>query len=661
LNRTTALFVALAILLGHALAIHKTAAGEIAPPYDMAYAAFRIARNFVQSGEFAWSSGTIGIESYPSLLWILLMSLAERFYWSVNQAAQSIGMVSALLCVLTLAQFSPGRLAGVIAPLLFVVSGSIAAAALSGMETATVALLVTFSFLAYERGWRVALAVSLSLTAISRPQGLLFVLVLLAVEAVRRLVALRRPPKTPRASLWISFAGPVVLAAAMAYIRHQATGHWTSTWISQLFEARPKVVGEGLQYVRDFFVSSGGGLLFVFPLWYLARGSLSGVGIRACVLTVAWIVGEIFAGGGSLPYSEAMTPILAVLLVAVQEAMQLALDSRRRGWPQVSWVLFLLGLSASALASKFPGDLGPIPFEALHRQWMTPHTVARFGYREDLGRLGLAEEILATERLREIGLFLRDNIDANHTVLSPWPGAIGYLSRRQVIDPLGRTSPSPGEARTRVWEGMPRADIAKALSLSPDYVIPSLAFGEAAPSAQDIAQEWTKSLDLLKDKQQRALNLKSRMADYELITVPVVGSGSRAGIFPRNYFRFLRRVSLGLAPRVFIESDGERLRVEVGHAAYPQLVDLRVQARDASGAKWTLRPTGEWVKAPNALARTSIMLFHTGERRIRLIETAPPPGDGSWEVRAVLRNPGASGESLFSSVSSDALLRIPPR
>lgn len=661
MNRTTALFVALAILLGHALAVHKTAGGEIAPPYDIAYVAFRIGRNFAQTGELVWSEGVLGVESYPSLLWIALSGAIERLYLPVHRVCQGVCMISALLCALTLAQFSPGRLAGVIAPLLFVVSGSVAASALSGIETATLGLLITFSFLAYERGWRAPLGVALVLAATARPQGLLFALSLLAIECVRRVLERRNPDAPRRPTLWLALAAPIAAAAATSVLRWQATGHWTSSWFSQLLELRPRSVREGSLYLMDFVLTSGSGALFVFPLWYWLRRSLSGVGIRACVLTLVWSVAVALSGGGFLPFSESMAPIVAVLLVAVQEAMQIALDSQRRIWPQATWVLFIAGLGASALASKFPGDIGPLPAEALHRAWMTPHTQSRYGYVEELGRVGLAEEILATERLREIGLFLRDNIDVDHAILTPWPGAIGYLTQRRVIDPLGRAAPSPGEARTRPWEGVTRADVLEALAAKPEYVLPSLRFGELSPTAQDVAAEWVQSLDLLREKQQRALHLRSYLGDYELITVPVVGEGSRPGVFPRNHFRLLRRVDLGLTPHVSARIDERQLKIDVAHRSYPQLVDLRVQAVASDGRPWSLRPNGQWERVANIVARSSLMLFHTGDRTIRLLECSVPPELNGAEIQAVLRNPGAVGESLFSTASAEASVRVPVR
>ena len=550
MNRTTALLVAAAILLGHALAIHKTAGGEIAPPYDVAYVAFRIARNFVQTGHFAWETGVASGDSYPSLVWIGVAAIAERLYLHVNQICQALSMLAAFACVFTLAQFSPVRLSGAIAPLLFVVSGGIASAALSGTETSTLAFLVLFAFLAYERGWRWCLGVSLALTVVARPQGLLFALCLLSIEVARRVFA--KKDAAPRKTLWLAFGAPLALALIVGVLRHQATGHFDDPWLAQLLELKPRVAREGAWYLLDFVVASGNALLFVFPLWYLARGVLSGVGARACVLTLAWATAIGLAGGGHLPFFEALTPIVAVMLVAVQEAMQIALDSKRRAWPKVTWTLFVLGQCGSALASKLPGHLGPVPFESVQRAWMTPRTVARFGYEEPLGRMGLAEEILATERLREIGIFLRDHLDPSSTVLSPWPGAIGYLSRLTVIDPLGRTTPSPGADRTRAWEGLPRADVAGALAQRPDYIVPTIRFGPEAPTAYSIAAAWAKSLDNEPNAKQRSTGIHSQLIGYELITLPVTNPFRRPGTFPRSQFQMMRRRDLGLSPKLLV-------------------------------------------------------------------------------------------------------------
>ena len=142
MNRTLALLLTIAILLAHMLAIHKNALGAIAPPYDNAHVVYRIARNLVESQSFAWDHGSPAVESFPSLLWVTIAAIGTRLYFGVTMFCQTIGALSALITVFVLARFSPVRLAGVIAPLLFVVSGGIAAAAASGAETSSLALFV---------------------------------------------------------------------------------------------------------------------------------------------------------------------------------------------------------------------------------------------------------------------------------------------------------------------------------------------------------------------------------------------------------------------------------------------------------------------------------------------------------------------------------------
>src|SRR5688500_5518367 len=135
MNRTLALLLTVAVLLAHMLAIHKSSTGAIAPPYDDAHVTYRVARNLVETQSLAWDQGSPAVESFPSLTWVLVGGLGQRLQFGVTMFCQTVGALSALITVFVLARFSPGRLAGVIAPLLFVVSGGIAAAAASGAET----------------------------------------------------------------------------------------------------------------------------------------------------------------------------------------------------------------------------------------------------------------------------------------------------------------------------------------------------------------------------------------------------------------------------------------------------------------------------------------------------------------------------------------------
>jgi hypothetical protein len=646
MNRTLALFLTLVTLLAHTLAIHKDSIGEIAPPYDQAHVAYRLGRNFVESGSVAWDPGLPPGESYPSPLWVGVAAFAERIYLGVTSFCQLVGMLSALFAVLVLAQFSPVRLAGVIAPVLFVASGGIAAAAGSGMETAFFTLLVTASFLAFERRRPVLLGILLALTCATRPEGALFPLALFVLEVAGAVRA-----RVPRRPLWWSFVPPALVSALIVAVRYSTLGHFLSPWTSSLLEIDVDRWKRGLVYLGDFALSSGWTILLVFPLWFGLRGRLTGTGRRALLLAVAWAAMIAAGGGGALPFFAALVPSFAILLIAIQESMTLALDSGRRGAPQLTWALFLCGLAASFLGSKYPGDLGQLKLERLHRAWMTPHSTPRFGYQQQLGRLGLAEEIDATQRLRSLGIFLRGQLDPQHTVLTPWPGAVGYLSRLRVIDMLGRTTPPPGHDRVLPWTGMPRADVLAALSQAPDYIVPMIAWRQPVPEARDIAANWARELDIDPDDPRRAPHIRDELRTYELITVPIPLGNSSAPDRPKRPFYLLRRKALGLAPVLSVELEGKQFRITVAHRAHEQLVDLRVLLRDAAGELHSMLPTGGFIDGSSACARRSIVLYPTGTRRIELAVGELPDNIDAVELRAVLRNPGARGEHSFAAVS----------
>jgi hypothetical protein len=649
MNRTIALFLALVVLLAHTLAIYSSESGALAPPYDFAHVAFRMARNVVQNGVFAWNADLPPGESYPSLLWIGVAAFAERFYLTVTSFCQTVGVVSALLAVLVISKFSPLRLAGVIAPLLLVVSGPVAAAAGSGTEHTTAALFIAIAFLAQEHAHPLIFSAAMVLVAMIRAEGALLIGVFFAFEIARgwRGGFLRER--------FLPFVAPAVAFGLAALARKLSVGTWISPAGGELFAYDPQRVKLGLAFLRDFLVGSGGPILIVVPLWYAVRGVLGAVGVRALVLSLAWCAMVGWMGGGPLPFFARMVPILPVWFVAVQEGMTIALDSKRRGLPEFAWTAFLLGLTISALASKFPGNLGPFRVETLHRRWMQPLAAGPFGYSRPLGRLGLAEEIAATERLRALGVFLRDQVDANETVLTAWPGAVGYLSRLRVFDVLGRATPAPGSDHLRSWSSLPRADVVAALDERPSYIVPLLHGGNAAPTVQGIADVWSNRLDSDPDDADRAVTIRERLNQYELFTVALGPASRLAGAPVDDPMYLLRRKDMNLAPRVRLSRDGKRWRVEVQHRAHEELVDLRVQALDVDQHLWALEPHGHFSRDSSILARRSILLFPTGARVIQFVEFELPEDVASFrEVRAVLRNPGAEGEGPYAFASNEA-------
>ncbi len=653
MNRTIAMFLAMAILLAHTLAIHVDADGNFAYPYDLPHVAYRLARNFVHHGSFSWDPLLAASESYPSPLWVGVAAVAEQLYKPVTLFCQTIGIASAMATVVVLAGFSTGRLAGVVAPLLLVVSGAIAAAAGSGTEIPLLALLVTAGFLAYERRRPWLMGLAWGFACLTRPEAMWIGLALLLIELVRRARGTGEEPPVLR-----GFAIPIVLLAGMSAVRFSLTGELLAPATEGLFTLEREEFVRGGRYLLDFFLASGGPLLVAFPAWYALRHALGGMGTRALVLTIVWCAVVGISGGGTLPMGIDMAPILPVLYVSVQEAVTVAIDSRRRWLTPVVWALFVLGLTTSAISSKYPGDLGPLPTERVLRALMEPFASPRFGYAGRKGRLGVTEEIDMTGRLRSVGIFMRDHLDPSHTVLTPWPGAVGYLSRLRVIDALGRTSPLPGQDRVSMWTGVSRADVAMALELEPDYIVPQVQFTELAPTEQVIAASWIKELDILHKLPKRKLDVRKQLLTYELIAVPIDDRPSQPGGEFTRPFYLMRKRSLGLAPTLSVSFDGREFAIDVQHRSHEQLVDLRVTASDAQGRRWTMRPTGAWEAGAPVLARSRILLFPTGTRRIRLARGSLEGLTDPVELRVVLRNPGARGDRGFALASEELSVSV---
>ena len=644
MNRTIALFLALAVLLAHALALHESTSGDVAPPYDQAHVAYRLGRNLAQTGAIAWEADEAGAETHPSLLLIGLASIAERAYVSVTIFCQSLGAIATFLVVIAVSFFSPVRLAGVIAPLLLVVSGGLASSALSGTEVPLAALFAITGFLAFERRRPVLLAISLPLLCATRAEGVLLAIAIFLCELSGPRLA--RPAGR---RMLAAFVPAGLLLVAVSTIRYFSQGTPLSPAMSKILACDG--FARGSAFVIDFAVGSVTPFLIAFPLWYFMRRTLPATGGRALLFSGVWSMAIAASGGGSMPFAGEMIPVLPILCVSVQEAMTLALDSQRRGLPQLSWALFLFGMIGSGLASKFPGDLGPIPTERLHRNWLKPRASMPFGYDNGLSRLALFEELQVTERLRAIGLFLRDHVDPDSTLLTPWPGSVGYLSSLRVIDLMGRVSVAPPRDRVVAWSGRPRADVLAALELAPDYIMPSLKAFHRSPPVSDLAADWIEGLDLPSDNpEQRHQQLVSAFAHYEMLAVPIQYEAEPPSA-DAAVLHLLRRRNLKLAPQLTVDVKEGIFTVEARHRSHGQIVDLRVQVVDNKGSTWSMRPTGEFVQKPNVLARTRLFLPDTGNRSIRLVMAALPTECRAVRMRIALRNPGARGDHLFADAS----------
>ncbi len=685
MNRSIALFVALVLLLAHILAIHNDGEGYFAYPYDQAYVALRMARNLVHDGELRWNLGTAPFESYPSMLWVGVAAIGERLAVTlpnlkVHLFLQTVGVLSTLFTVIMAAHFRADRAAGLIAPLLLVTSGSIAAAAASGLETPLLMLCIVAAFWSLERGYSRRFALALTACVLVRPEGIvavfgLFVLRLLERARARDGAGSAGPTGASEANvdasahvaarrgsraLW-PFVFPAIAVACELFIRSSVTGHLLSPTLGAMVRPYSMQWMSGLLALRDFVIVTVSLVLLVYPLLYLIRGKLSTLGMRALFIAVLWLAMCVWQGRSPLPFGQNFSPALPLVFLAVQEGMIEALDGAWQAARRMALLALVVCLGGSALASKIPGRIGPVLTVDWHEAWMRPSGSARFGFEMPLGRLGMIEEIEHTRRMRALGVFMAVELEPGSTVLTPWPGVVGYLSRLRIVDALGRTNPIAGTTKPTAWTRREHVDVVAALQSHPDYVVPWIESGPGIPTMPDIARTWFQELDSRSGEPGRLQQIERALREYELITVPL--AAEKRGTAPRRSspFLLLRRRELEDRPKLELTLDGGDARVEVRHASHQQIVDLSIQAVDEQARTWWMRPTGEFVQDARVRARVEILLYDTGTRSIELARLTLPETIGGSRIRllrAVLRNPRSMNDHLYALASEEALQRF---
>lgn len=588
MNRVTAVLLAAGALLVHMLALYRDASGAFGVPYESAYAAFRLGRNLAHEGVLAWDTltGDGGLASYPSPLWVASAWLAERlWWWSVTQFAQLIGILSTLGTVAISTRFDTDRIAGIVPALLLVSCGALAIAGPSGTEWSLVTLLFVTAFVAQEHGRRAVLAVSLAALVAARPEGVLMV----GALAVQCLTA-RRP------RLLSSYV-PAALTLPLLALAGAGYGHQ----LREMLTPDSARVMLGLGSLWDFVRTTVSPFLIVFPLIALAVGELSAVGRRAAALSLAWTTIIVMEGGGPWALQLAFVPALPLVFIAVEQGIASALDTYKPAMERLAWLAIGVAMAGSLLASRFPGDLGPIRLMALYERWLTPAARPPQGHPPVIARASLHQEIILTREARRIGRFARENLSPETTLLTPWPGAIGYISRIRVLDLLGRTTALPGAPLAPWWPTWRTADLVAALSLEPDYILPSLSphgLGGGAPTV--VAREFISPADLADPEFERAV--RGMLAHYELVACP-----AREDPNDRRPIYFMRRVDSAAWPVVKLTRSGAALVVEVVPQTVgpPLLVHLEVLVACLDGRRVWMAPSGtEWASTPRAARGT---------------------------------------------------------
>lgn len=577
MNRVTAVLLAAGALLVHMLALYRDVYGSFGVPYEYAYNAFRLGRNLAHHGHVVWDpiSGAGSLASYPSPLWIGVAAIAEQLWWPATKIAQIVGVLCTLGTVALSTRFDTDRIAGVVPALLLVSCGALAVAGPSGTEWSLVTFLLVTAFVAQEHRRRTLLAVTVALLVAARPEGAVMAVAL----AIQALTARRR-------SLLVCY-----VPAALTFAVLTLAGALYPTRIADIFTPSTERVLQGLAAQWDFARTTFSPFLLVFPLVALLAGELSAIGRRALALAALWVLCIVLEGSGPWALQLAFVPALPLTFIAVEQGIARALDTYKPALERMSWFAIAVAMAGSVLAGRFPGDLGPLSLTTLYERWFTPTASPPQGHPRAIARNSLHNEITLTRDARRIGLFIRDRLPAETTILTAWPGAIGYLSRARVFDLHGRTTPI-GDAPLQPWWPTTRSatQLLAALAERPDYIVPTLS--SAGPSEEGapmfVARDFLAEADLLDSD--FSAEVRQLLTGYEFVACAMIDVP-----LDRRPVYLLRRATPEGWPTLRLAFEGGNLSVEAlaPESGPPLLARLVVRVTRADGSPAWVRPTGE--------------------------------------------------------------------
>ena len=476
------------IVLAGALALFAAAFAHYRTELiDDAYISLRYARHLAHGDGLVWNPGE-AVEGYTDFLWVILLSLTG----ASPAAAWALGALSGALLLVLLARpperlRAPG-LAGALLPLAVAAHLALPYWAAKGLETALFTLLVTGGLFLHAgaRGPRGALLGIhlLALSALTRPEGLLFLALAVVDRACRR--------GDPARLLAILL--PVLLLAPHFVFRLAYYGYpLPNTFYAKVGGGVEQCL-RGLHYLSAFFLRPAS-VLFLAALAAAApRGPhrFLAVAVAAGCAGVAYVGGDAF---GAYRFVIPVLPALSLLTVAGFARLSERLPRALAAPAPPALALLLAG-------ALFAGSRGPVEAEE-------------------------SEVRRVTSLMVEVGRLLKERTPEWVTIALNPSGAIPYYSDRRAIDMLGLNDAhiaheTIGTMGTR-RAGHEKGDGAYVLSRKPELIL--------------IGNVWVDE-----NKQVTKIN-PSRRSEVEIMKIPAVFEDYEIVLFEMSGGRSLKALA----------------------------------------------------------------------------------------------------------------------
>lgn len=482
----TYLLLACLILLAHQ-AFYYRALGSDA--IDDAYISFRYAKNLVGGDGLVFNVGE-RVEGYTNFLWTIILAIFIRLGFEPSPVAIGLGALFSFATLwlvyrfldLTSVRDSP---LPVIAVLFLALDGSFALWAVSGMETSMFAFLVLAAMTSYLWEWKnekpgLLSGVLLALTAMTRPEGVLVLGVVVVHQALARLLVQRRL----LASADVARAG-VFLGLYLPYFLWRY--YYYGFLLPNTFYAKVTVRGteaqhqRGLLHLHTFVNVHLSWLLPLFALVPLLKRKFS-FWLTSLVALVLVFTSYIVYVGGDWSVGRFFVPILPAVYVLVATGLVEAYESLRQWVARVTnsprALLILRWAALSALAVVL---LALFNFSSLDGEYEL--FVVRF------------QAARATHARVALGKWLHDNVPTDTFIAVDAAGQIPYYSDLRTLDMFGVNDVHTAHLKIETMgQGVPgheKFDFDYIMWRQPDLIIAGARFLDGSDAYERLDLPWT--------------------------------------------------------------------------------------------------------------------------------------------------------------------------
>lgn len=417
-----------------------------------AYISFRYAENIAGGFGPVFNRGGEVVEGYSNPLWVALLVISGAKYGYTETVARILGLLFGaliLLEVILILQFiRPDKIElSVFACLIIACSPSFLFWSQSGLETSLYIYLLLLS-------WRLVLIETLNenqkltsfipliLLALTRPEGIIFFIVL---AAWRAWLSLRTKKVIDRKlvtwSLWVIAAFVVFLV-----VRKLVFNEWLpNTFYAKVnngFIWKAKV---GASYILSFLQRTSGIPLLAFIGTWIIGGRKFNDNSKAFLLSglliiLAQIIFILYVGGDIHPNDRFILPALIVTVLLSFAQIPGTVKNSKFGLLQ--YALFVLLMLGNIIYYSYPGKIDNKSYTGGRLNFLSSNVVNLFNGRIQITELWQGFLVPRYDALDLVGLDLAKDNTINGFLATDQCGKIPYRSKHKTLDLFGLNNPA---------------------------------------------------------------------------------------------------------------------------------------------------------------------------------------------------------------------------